>query len=227
MTPPPSSRDDLARITLAVLFIGLLIVASLWVMRPFIAATIWAATVVVATWPLMLALQSRLGGRRWLAVAVMTVAMLLLLVVPLVIAVSTIIDHADDMAEWAKAAASAGVPLPPDWVGRIPVVGSKLLREWQRLQAASQEELAIHAAPYVRTGVAWLVGQAGDFGLVLLHFLLTVVITAILYTTGETAALGIRRFARRLAADRGDASVVLAGQAIRAVALGVVITALV
>jgi predicted PurR-regulated permease PerM len=226
MTPPPPSRD-LPRITLAVLFIGLMIVASLWVLRPFIAATVWAATVVVATWPMMLALQARLGGRRWLAVTVMTGAMLLLLVVPLILAVSTIIDYADDIAEWAKAAVSAGVPAPPEWVGRIPLVGPKLLREWQRLQAASQEELAVQAAPYVRTGVAWLAGQAGDFGVLLLHFLLTVFITAILYTTGETAARGVRRFARRLAADRGDDSVVLAGQAIRAVALGVVVTALV
>jgi predicted PurR-regulated permease PerM len=224
-TPPPSR--DIPRITLAVLFIGLLIVASLWVLRPFIAATIWAATVVVATWPMMLALQGRLGGRRWLAVTVMTGAMLLLLVVPLVLAVSTIIDYADDIGEWAKATVAAGVPSPPEWVGRIPLVGSKLWREWQRLQAASQEELAVQAAPYVRTGVGWLAGQAGDFGLLLLHFLLTVLITAILYTTGETAARGVRRFAHRLAGPRGDDSVVLAGQAIRAVALGVVVTAIV
>jgi len=226
MTAPPPSRD-LPRITLGVLWIGLMIVASLWVLRPFIAATVWAATVVVATWPMMLALQARLGGRRWLAVTLMTGAMLLLLVVPLALAVSTIVDHTDDIAAWAKAAASAGVPSPPEWVGRIPLVGSKLLREWQRLQAASQEELTVRVAPYVRAGVAWLAGQAGDFGLLLLHFLVTVLITAILYTTGETAARGIRRFARRLAGDRGDDSVVLAGQAIRAVALGVVITALV
>jgi hypothetical protein len=43
MTAPLPSRD-LPRITLAVLFIGLMIVASLWVLRPFIAATVWAAT---------------------------------------------------------------------------------------------------------------------------------------------------------------------------------------
>jgi predicted PurR-regulated permease PerM len=153
--------------------------------------------------------------------------MLLLLVVPLVLAISTIVAYADDIAEWVKAAVSAGVPSPPEWVGRIPLVGTKLLREWHRLQAATQEELAVQATPYVRTGMRWLVGQAGGFGLLLLHFLLTVLITAILYTTGETAARGVRRFARRLAGDRGDDSVVLAGQAIRAVALGVVVTAIV
>ena len=61
----------------------------------------------------------------------------------------------------------------------------------------------------------------------LLHFLLTVVVTAILYATGETAATGVRRFGRRLAGEQGENSVLLSGQAIRAVALGVVVTAIV
>jgi predicted PurR-regulated permease PerM len=226
MTSPPPSRD-LPRITLAVLFIGLMIVASLWVLWPFIAATIWAATVVVATWPMMLALQARLGGRRWLAVGMMTAVMLLLLIVPLVLAVSTIIDYADDIVRWAQAAVSAGVPSPPEWVGRIPLIGLRLAQQWQQLAATGREELAAQAAPYVRMGLLWVAGRAGDFGALLVHFLLTVLIAAILYATGETAARGVRRFARRLAGDRGDDSVVLAGQAIRAVALGVVVTALV
>jgi predicted PurR-regulated permease PerM len=226
MTPPPPSRD-LARLTLAVLSIGVLIVASLWVLRPFIAATVWAATVVVATWPLMAALQARLGGRRWLAVTLMTGSMLLLLIVPLLLAVRTVMDSADDVAAWAQASVSAGVPPPPDWLGQIPLVGSRLLREWRRLQAATHEELAAEAAPFVRTGVQWLAGRAGHFGFLLVHFLLTVLITAILYTTGETAARGVRRFARRLAEDRGEEAALLAAQAIRAVALGVVVTALV
>jgi predicted PurR-regulated permease PerM len=226
MSLPPPSRD-IPRITLAVLFIGLMIVATLWILWPFIAATIWATTIVVATWPVMLALQARLLGRRWLAVTVMTGAMLLLLIVPLALAVSTIVEYADDFATWARAAVAAGVPSPPDWLARMPLVGRKVLREWTRLQAASQDELAVEAAPYVRTGLTWLVSQAGGLGLLSLHFLLTAVITAVLYTTGETAARGVRRFARRLAGERGDASVVLAGQAIRAVALGVVVTAIV
>lgn len=226
VTPPPPS-PDIPRITLTVLFIGLMIVASLWVLRPFLPAMIWAGTVVVATWPMMVALQSRLGGRRWLAVALMTGIMLLVLVVPLTLAMSTIVEYADDIVGWAKAAVSKGVPPPPDWVGRIPVVGSKVARRWQELAATDHENLATQAAPYARTVVQWVAGRAGDLGGLLVHFLLTVLLTAILYTTGETAASGVRRFARRLAGSRGDDSVVLAGQAVRAVALGVVVTALV
>jgi predicted PurR-regulated permease PerM len=225
MTSPPSR--DIPRITLGVLSIGVMIVASLWVLRPFIPAIVWAATIVVATWSPMLTLQGRFGGRRGLAAALMTGAMLLLLVVPLALATSTIIDYADDIVRWVNAAATASFPPPPEWVGRIPLVGSRLERQWLVLAATGRDELAVQAAPYARTVVQWVAGRAGEFGALLVHFLLTVVIVAVLYTTGETAARGVRRFARRLAGDRGDEAVVLAAQAIRAVALGVVVTALV
>jgi predicted PurR-regulated permease PerM len=57
---------DLARITFGVLVIGLLLAASLWVLRPFLGPTIWAVMVVVATWPLMLRVQRTCGvAARW------------------------------------------------------------------------------------------------------------------------------------------------------------------
>jgi len=59
------------------------------------------------------------------------------------------------------------------------------------------------------------------------QFLLTVIISAIMYATGEDAARWVLRFGRRLAGERGENVVRLAGQAIRGVALGVVLTALV
>jgi predicted PurR-regulated permease PerM len=50
-------------------------------------------------------------------------------------------------------------------------------------------------------------------------------VAAVLYANGEEAAARVRRAARRLAGERGDAVVRLAGQAIRGIALGVVVTA--
>jgi predicted PurR-regulated permease PerM len=52
-----------------------------------------------------------------------------------------------------------------------------------------------------------------------------VAIAAIIYAQGEDAAATARRFGARLAGSRGEQAVVLAGQAIRGVALGVVVTA--
>lgn len=226
MNPQPLSRD-LARITLAVLVIGLMIVACLWILQPFLGASIWATMIVVATWPMMLGVQARLGGRRWAAVTVMTVVMLLVLVVPIVVAVSTIVDHADDLVAWSKAIVAAGIPSPPGWVEQVPFIGERVAKEWQQLAATPSADLVARATPYARQAVRWFAARAGGFGLMMLQFLLIVIITAILYSMGETAARGVRRFARRLADDRGESSVILAGQAIRAVALGVVVTAIV
>jgi predicted PurR-regulated permease PerM len=66
------SHPDITRATLAVLFIGGLLAASFWVMRPFLPAIIWAVTLVIATWPVMLGVQRYAGHRRGLAVLIMT-----------------------------------------------------------------------------------------------------------------------------------------------------------
>jgi predicted PurR-regulated permease PerM len=109
----------------------------------------------------------------------------------------------------------------------LPVFGAKLAARWKRLAAAGPEELSARLAPYSQKLVRWFVGQVGGIGLLLLQFLLTVIIAAILYANGETAARGADRFAWRLAGQQGENAVHLAGQAIRGVALGVVLTAIV
>jgi predicted PurR-regulated permease PerM len=53
-----------------------------------------------------------------------------------------------------------------------------------------------------------------------------VLISGIFYASGEQAALGVRRFLRRLAGERGENVAILAAKAVRAVALGIVVTAL-
>ncbi|MCK7517430.1 MAG: AI-2E family transporter [Ignavibacteriales bacterium] len=81
--------------------------------------------------------------------------------------------------------------------------------------------------PFLDDVVKWFVAQAGGFGLFMIHFLITVIICGILYSKGEVAVNGIRKFAVRLAGQRGDEIVTLAGQAVKAVTMGVVITALI
>ena len=61
---PPNRSVDLARIMLKVLALGALISTSFWIVRPFMVALICATTVAIATWPLLLRMQSWLGGRR-------------------------------------------------------------------------------------------------------------------------------------------------------------------
>jgi len=228
MNPQPTARptQDLARTVLAVLSIGGLIGVSVWILKPFLPSLIWAVMIVVATWPLMLKAQAFLGGRRAFAVIAMTLALLLVFIVPLLLAVVTIAENAERITGWIKALASMRLPQPPDWVANLPLVGERIIAIWQQVAVEGYSELSARLAPYVKDVGRWIVGHAGSAGAVFVQMLLTVILSAILYSAGEYAAGRVLRFGRRLAGARGESSVVLAAQAIRGVALGVVVTAL-
>jgi predicted PurR-regulated permease PerM len=223
----PDTQRDLARITLGVIFIGGLIVSSLWIVNPFLPSIIWATMIVVATWPVLLAVEARLGGRRSLAVTAMTLALLLLFFVPFSLGVAAIAENADVIVGWIKSLGTLQLPPPPDWVQRLPFFGEKVAAVWAETAVAGPEGLGTRIAPYLGSAAKWFAGQVGGVGLVMLEFLLTVLIAALMYASGESVADWLLRFGRRLAGDRGTKAVRLAGQAIRGVALGVVVTALV
>ena len=58
------------------------------------------------------------------------------------------------------------------------------------------------------------------------QFLLTVLIAAVFFARGDVVVVDLCRFGRRLAGPHGERAVNLAGQAIRGVALGIVLVAL-
>jgi predicted PurR-regulated permease PerM len=217
---------DLTRTTLAVLFTGMLILGAFLIVRPFLSSFVWAAMIVVATWPIMHRLERRLWNRRWLAVGAMTLALVLLFVLPLMLAVSTIIEHGDTIVGWVKSLSRATLPALPEWVQRIPMAGPRIASTWQELGKGGGQGMVARIAPQVGDVFGWLIAQAGSLGMLLVQALLTLLISALLYFNGETAVAGCLAFARRLGGDRGDRALEVAGRAIRGVALGVVVTAI-
>ena len=233
-TPLPVAREaatppswDVTRILLAVVTLGGLIAATFWVLRPFLPALIWATMIVVATWRLMRSVQDRLWGRRGLAVAVMTAAMVVIVVAPIAISIVVVVEHSEDVVGWSKTLAARAIEGPPGWLTDLPLVGKRLTAEWRAIASERPEDLAARVSPYVAQIGRWVVGQAGSLALLLIQLALTVALSALLYARGEAVAAGVRAFARRLAGASGDEVVVLSAQAIRAVALGIVVTALV
>ena len=220
-------RYDLTRDLLMVLFIGLLIATSFWILLPFLGATIWAIMIVVTSWSTMLSIQSFLGGRRWAAVTAMLLILVLLFVVPLSAAIATVVSNMDEMVQWAKQLRGYALPLPPAWLADVPLIGARATELWQSAVTQGFEEWQASAAPYARTAAGWLIGELGGVGALILQLLLTVVAAAVLYGYGEAAADWVLRFGERLGGAQGVAAVRLSGQAIRSVARGVIVTALV
>src|SRR5215472_13013256 len=91
----PYAFRDLTRDVLAVLFVIALLFFCGWIVLPFLSASLWATTIVISTWPLLISIQSKLGGHRGLATTVMTIALLLVLVVPLGLAIGALVNNMD------------------------------------------------------------------------------------------------------------------------------------
>ena len=220
-------RRDLATTTLGVLSICGLIYLSYLIMLPLLAAIIWAALIVVASWPIMLKVQARLRNSRAWAATVMTASLVLVLVLPMIMAATTIANHSVQIVEWAKALPNFQFPPLPARIANLPLMGGTIAAGWQQLQSLGIQELVVKLGPHAEQIAKWVLSGFGKVGVLMVQLILTVAIAAVMYSGGETAARATRRFSRRLAGERGEEMVVLSAQAVRSVALGVGVTAIV
>jgi predicted PurR-regulated permease PerM len=204
------SGSDLIRPVLGLLALLGLIAVSVWVLRPFIPPAIWAATIVIATWSLMRRVQGWLWNSRWLATSV-----------------GTVVENADTVSGWLRSLAQLPRSDPPQWLGSVPVVGARLVSMWTELGETGLSALLAKITPYVGTFAGQALKQAGIIGSLGAEFVFTVILCAVLYLHGESAADHVLSLARRLAGDRGVRTAYLAAASVRGVAMGVVVTALV
>ncbi len=132
----PRQPVDIARILLVIAILSALTVGSLYILRPFLPGLIWATTIVVATWPMMRAIQRRCGNRRWLATTIMILLLLIVIVLPLYQAISTLALHGSEIMAAIKGLPAYALPPPPEWIHSIPIAGMRIAHEWQTLSDA-------------------------------------------------------------------------------------------
>ena len=220
-------RRDLTHTILSIFFICLLVASTFWVLRPFLVSLVWGAIVVIATWPLLEKLETRLVKKRKLAVLVMSALLLLIVLIPLMLAFLTIAKNAADITAKVKSLNSVSLPSPPEWLERIPLAGEKISNSWKTFASLNPDERSAMVTPYAKKTLMLFAARAGSTGITVVYFLLTMIVSIILYAKGEIFRDGVMSFARRLAGQQGEDVAVLAGKAVRAVVLGVVITALI
>ncbi|WP_457913518.1 AI-2E family transporter YdiK [Candidatus Gillettellia adelgis] len=219
-------RYDVLQVIFNVLFIAIMIIASCWIIQPFILSLAWAAMVVIATWPLFIKLQNLLWDRRSLTVIIMMILLILLFIMPICLIINSLINNCGPVISWANTHRKLHVP-DLSWLQSLPMIGDKIYHNYHALVNAGGAVLLEKAEPYLGQTATWFVTQAAHLGRLLLHCTLMLLFSMIFYSCGEKVAKGIQNFAVRLSAERGNTAILIGGQAIRAVALGIVVTALV
>jgi predicted PurR-regulated permease PerM len=225
VNPAAPAERDLTRGTFAVLFILGLTAASLWILSPFLPALLWATTIVIATWPLMMRIQRSLGGRRGFATTVMVIAIALAVGVPIFLGVSAAINGVGALAAWVKDLPNKTLPTLPAWLTGLPLVGARARDAWVRLTAGGGEGLRAQLSGNADEIAKWLLGRISGLVAMLVQLLVTLLVAAMLYAGGERIGGGVLRFARRLGGGPAEEAARLAALSVRGVALAVVLTA--
>jgi predicted PurR-regulated permease PerM len=229
MSPPashdPAPRTDLLGAALRLLVIGLLLYGVGMVLRPFLPAIIWSVVIVVATWPLLEALQRRLHGRRVLAEALLSLGLLAVVVAPIAALLATLVARLPELRDLLLRWLQGPWPGPPDWLVHLPY-GAELATQWQSAAARTSQEWSQWLAPWAGKAALWLSARLGTVGSILFEFLLTLVLVVVFYRHGAALAQHVYRLAQRIGGVRGEESLRLAVGAVRAIAAGVVLTAL-
>ncbi|HHI2554948.1 AI-2E family transporter YdiK [Klebsiella aerogenes] len=217
---------DLPKIIFGILSIVVMLSASFWIVLPFILSFIWAGMIVIATWPLLLRLERYCGGRRSIAALIMVLLLLVLFALPLVLLGNSLAEGSHSVMAWLNSLKTGALP-DGHLLQQVPVVGSRLYEKWHFDSAGGAQSLLKKVEPYLAKVLPVVLGKLVRVGSLLGHVVLMLVFSGILYVRGEHVVRGLRHFAFRLGNQRGDNAVVLGGQTIKAVAMGIVVTALV
>ena len=203
----------------------LLFFGCLLVLRPFVSALLWAVVLCISSWPIYRRLLGWLGNRRTLAALVMTLAMILIVLLPFFIVVMTLADNVHELTSATRSWIEAGPPAPPEWLAKIPVVGQKAVDYWQSM-AADTAKLWTQAQRLIEPASSWLLRGGLALGGGLLQLAFSIFIAFFLFRDGVSAARRLNHVVERIGGERGHHLLNVAGKTVRGVVYGILGTAL-
>lgn len=209
-----------ARISLA----GLIVVGTVWVLAPFLAALLFAAILCLSTWPLFAWLESRLKGRTTLAALLATLILATVVLVPMSYLAATIADGVTKLLGLLRPWFESAEHAPPDWLATIPLAGEHLDAYWRKI-AGNQAELANLGKQLFEPTRNFLTATAKLIGQGLLELTLVVFIAFFFYRDGHKLATHIAHLAEKIGGNLGERMLVLAQSTIMGVMIGIVGTA--
>lgn len=211
-----------------VALLGLLVIGTVLVLRPFIISLVLAAVLAYATWPLYQGLLGLLHGRTGRAAPLMTVLLLLTLVAPFAIMAASLVDNAVELLRLLRETLNRPLPDPPHWLESIPLAGSYLHDRWLALMQEDEGALLLRLKQYLLQLPlrSWAItaGSALGQGVVLITF--SVLICFFFYRDGPAITARMETLMEHLAGHRARDLIEITAGTVSRVVNGILGTAL-
>lgn len=204
----------------------LLIIGCIALLLPFIGAVLFAFVIWMCSWRFYAEkLLPRLAGRDTLGASLMTLALVLVMLLPMLFLAGSLASGADQLIDFLKTYLEQGLPTnPPDWLSGLPVVGGEINASWHRVASNRAELTAL---------LGQLIAPARQFALVLggivanglLQLALVLFVVFFLYRDGVAISQALYVGARKLGGELGEDMLDKARGTVVGVMLGIVGTA--
>jgi predicted PurR-regulated permease PerM len=203
----------------------LLIIGCLFVLRPFLAAILFAAVVTISSWPLYQRLLARFKGRNNLAALTMTLSLTLVIVMPVTLVAYNLADDVARIFEQIKRTVDGGAFVVPSWLRELPLVGEAIDKYLHRL-LGSREELLALAQRLLEPARHYLLAGGMILGSGVLQVSLAAFVSFFLYRDGPHIVAALRVMMERLIGDSAEQVAKIVSNTVTGVMFGMLGTAL-
>jgi len=195
------------------------------ILLPFLSATLWAAILCFATWPLFSRLKSMLNDRGTLAAVLAILTLSAIIIAPAAYLVTKLSDNINEITVATQKLIHEGPPTAPAWVASLPFIGSRLNAYWTLMSENSSARLA-EIAKWLPKLQQLLLGGGRALGAGIFQIVLSLLMVFLMYRDGDAAANRLSTTIRLIGGTRGSRLLEVAGATMRAVVYGVLGTAL-
>jgi len=214
-----SAAEKAVDIAIRLSVLAFVIVFCFLILKPFIPLVVWGIILAVALYPVYEAVNAKLGDRRKLTAVILTIAALLIIILPGIHLAASSVDGIKAINDKLKHE-ELKIPPPPDRVAEWWVIGSAVHGLWQQASVNLEATLQRYQ-PQVTASVKWLLSTMVGTLLGVLMFAVSIIIAGILMATASSGEQMTRRLFIRLVGERGADFADISEQTIRGVVKGI------
>ncbi len=201
--------DDLIEFIAKLALLGFLVYWAIVLIRPFIPIVLWSLIFTVTLYPVYEWLAFRLGGRQYLAAAIIVAIGIVVFAGPAVWLGLSMMEGLTALSERLNSG-TISVPPPPDNIKTWPLIGERLHGLWD-LASTNLKDAFHEALPYLKPLRGALATMAQSAATAIPLFFVSLLIAGLLFPRAPSMLKAVRTVLHRIIPSRGQEFISLAG----------------
>lgn len=200
-------------------FVGLLLILSYLILKPFLIVVMWAIIISIGIYPVFKKLSALLGNRKKFASTLITLFALAVIIVPSYYLMESTIEGIQNLATELEEG-TFKVPPPSENIAEWPVIGKPVYDAWM-LASVNIEDAIKAFEPQIQEFASNILSGIIGLGSTVLLSIISIIIAGALLVKADSAEIVARKAFKILIGKKGEGFTELAGATIRSVVQGV------